>query len=334
MGDARLGSIVVNGTDPSMLTMEVVEAQKAAGVTVWVGSWSTEFEESYAFISQHSEHIVPALNVADIRRAHRQGKMAYVFHWQHATQLQIRGSIDGPAINDLAYYHGLGLRICGIAYNNANVFGGGCFDPEIGLTRNGRELVRRIHEQRIVLDVGGHTGEQSSIDAIKITSGIPVICSHTNCRSLVDNKRNTSDRVIEAIAKTGGVVGITAFNDFHVRTGRDPLGSPQVDLEAHLDHFDHLKGLVGVAHIGVSPDFMAGWEEEWSATPLQANGSVTTRDAEAYSQGRDLYVKGFESIAQLPNLATGLTQRGWSQAEIDMVMGGNWLRVYEAVWGA
>jgi membrane dipeptidase len=160
---------------------------------------------------------------------------------------------QGP-LGNLRAYRQLGLRIASIAYNNTNIFGGGCLDPDVPLTRAGHRYVEEVHKQRLVLDVCGHTGERTSFDAVQISKGVPVICSHTNARALMDNPRNISDRLIEAIAKTGGVVGLTAFSDFHVRSRNDASvqRTPQAGLDKHLDQFDHLKKLVGVDHIGLA----------------------------------------------------------------------------------
>src|SRR5690606_5026108 len=108
------------------------------------------------------------------------------------------------------------------------------------------KLVEQIHKLRIVLDVGGHTGEQTSLDALAMSSGVPVVCTHTNVRALTDNPRCTSDKVFEAIARTGGVIGLTAFNDFHARSRKDAgvLRTPQVGLDKHLDQYDYLKRLI------------------------------------------------------------------------------------------
>jgi membrane dipeptidase len=238
-----------------------------------------------------------------------------------------------PEIGNLRAYRELGLRICGISYNVADEFGGGCFDSQVPLTRAGHRLVEEIHRARIVLDVGGHTGEQTSFDALTISTGVPVICSHTNLRALNDNPRCSSDRLLEAIAKTGGVIGLTAFNDFHARKASDAAVSrtPQVGLDRHLDQYDYLKRLIGVDHIGISPDFIEGRN---NPGPLTAADRILMAP-EAYSQEMPwFYVKGFENIGELPNVTQGLLQRGWSSADLRKVLGENWLRVYEKVWGA
>ena len=235
-------TLVVNGLDPSVLNEKYLDMLKAGGVNCWYGS--TGYTQPFAGIQffadayndEHKDQIVAARTVREIRQAHQQGMIAYLFGWQDANVLS--DASDEPPPTPLRAYYEMGLRFCGINYNVVNIFGGGCLEPQIGLTRAGRRLVEEIHKLRIILDVGGHTGEQTSLDALDISTGVPVICSHTNVRALNDNPRCTSDRVIEAIAKTGGVIGLTAFNDFHARTRHDAHvpRTPQVGLEKHLDH--------------------------------------------------------------------------------------------------
>jgi membrane dipeptidase len=194
-------------------------------------------------------------------------------------------------------------------------------------------LVEEVHKLRIVLDDGGHTGEQTSLDALAISTGVPVVCTHTNIAAHKPNPRATSDRVLEAIAKTGGVIGLTAVSDFLMRSA-DSLSSgprsPQATLDDLLDQYDYLKRLVGIEHVGLGTDHTWGW----------ANSYVHTgRDdmqfpPDTMSDGPARLVKDFENISKLPNLERGLAGRGWSQAELDQMIGANWLRVYRRVWGS
>jgi membrane dipeptidase len=140
--------------------------------------------------------------------------------------------------------------------------------------------------------------------------------------------------VMEAIAKTGGVVGITAISDFQVRNQSNYRAhgpkSPQVALEKHLDQYDYVKKLIGIDHIGLGPDFVWGWGEQFNH---KADDS-TTFPPEALSDGPATTTAGYENISKLPNLVSALQRRGWSEDELDRLLGGNWLRVYEKVWGA
>lgn len=325
-------TVVVDGLDPSALTEQYLEMLKSAGVDCWhqsVGGLAG-FANLLAFCDQHARRIVQAGTVREIKQARAEGKIAHVSGWQSADPLLMDANGQG-LLGNLRAYRQLGLRIASIAYNNSNVFGGGCLDPDVPLTLAGRRYVEEVHKQRLVLDVCGHTGERTSFDAIQVSKGVPVICSHSNARALMDNPRNISDRLIEAIAGTGGVIGLTAFSDFHVRSRKDEKvqRTPQASLDKHLDQYDHLKKLVGVEHIGLGPDFMTG------RVDLDAMGMDRERwPADVYSDLPWHMVKGFETIIELPKVTQGLLDRGWSEAEVRKVLGENWLRVYEQVWGA
>ncbi len=205
-------------------------------------------------------------------------------------------------------------------------------DHNVPLTRAGRRLVEEIHRLNIVLDVGGHTAEQTSFDAIAISKGVPVVCTHTNPAALCANPRNITDRLALAIAETGGVIGITVLSDFHnLDATTIPPGGAKIEqatLDMHLDHYDYFKRLVGVDHVAMGPDFI--WGQHYDEKPWIS----VTFPPDASSPGEILPVKGFEDISQLPNLIKGLEGRGWSASELGKILGGNWLRVYERVWGA
>lgn len=325
-------TLVVDGLDGAAFTEKYLQMLKAGGVDCWhqsVGGFAA-FADLLTLLDQNSQTIVQAGTVREIRQAREQGKISHVAGWQSADGL-LRDANGQPAVANLRAYKQLGLRIISIAYNNSNVFGGGCLDPDVPLTRVGRKYIEEIHKQRLMLDVCGHTAERTSLDAIEMSKGVPVICSHTNVRAIADNPRNISDKLIEAIAKTGGVVGLTCFSDFHTRGRKDASVkySPQATLDQHLDQYDYLKKLVGVDHIGIGPDFMTGRAD------LDAIGmNRELWPADAYSELPFNMVKGFETIIELPKVTQGLLKRGWSAADVRKVLGENWLRVYERAWGA
>jgi membrane dipeptidase len=335
-------ALVVDGLDTSVFNDRFLELLKTGGVDCVHYSMGdpASFAVLYAFLAARRDRILPAMTVREIRAAQEAGKMSVVFGAQDANLLELKVSKDPTGTYDqivaaLKVYYDLGLRIHGLCYNVVNVFGGGCVEPRVPLTRAGRRLVEEIHRSKIVLDVGGHTGEQTSLDALAISAGVPVICSHTNAGGLNPNLRAISDRVAEGIARTGGVVGITSISDFQIRNGNNYRAhgsrSPQATLEVQLDQYDYFKRLIGVDHIGLGPDFVFGWGETFDH---KAESSVTF-PPEVLSNGAPaMTTKGFENISELPNLIRGLRGRGWNQAELDQVLGENWLRVYAQVWGA
>ena len=327
-------TLVVEGLVAGGPRLSHLELQKKGGVDCGVTGLPEDplsLAKALKFFDEHKNECAVARTVSEIRKAKQEGKIAVVYGWQSAEALgsAFNNPVGTPETPLRAHYED-GLRILGIAYNVANYFGGGCLEPNIGLTRAGRRLVEEIHNLKIVLDVGGHTGEQTTLDALAMSKGVPVICTHTNVAAIADNPRCISDRVIEGIAKTGGVIGLTAASDFHARSRKDAATPriPQVGLEAHLDQFDYLRKLVGADHVGLGPDFIDGLPIDYGAV----NREIIPR--EMISDGPWLYVKGFENISELPIVTRGLIQRGWSSGDIRKILGGNWLRVYEAVWGS
>lgn len=326
-------TLVVNGLDVSTVTEEYIELLKIAKINCWHKSMGglDHFSDVHNFIDKHDE-VIFAKSVQDIHQAYQNNQLALIAGWQSADVLGTRivNMQYGPPSTSLRAYYELGLRIVGIAYNLTNIFGGGCLADDVPLSRAGKVLVEEIHKLNMLLDVGGHTGEQTSLNAIAISSGRPVICSHTNIASLANNYRNTSDRVIDAIVDTGGVIGLSALNDYHVRDSIRDLDKPfvkHVGVSALVDQMDYLKKRVGVNHIGIGPDFIHGRGIDYETTNQSlAIGREILSD-------KWMYLKDFENIAQAPNITREMIGRGWSTSEIKQVLGDNWLRVYKQAWG-
>ena len=330
--------IVIDGLSPSALNDDYIGMLRSAGVTGWHKSMNElhSFADAWRYLDDNADKVSLATRAADIETAKRDGKIALMFGWQSASPLGDKSGqtlflgdgIPASTTSLRAYYH-LGLRVVNLTYNTMNSFGAGCVEPHLGITNAGRRLVEEIHQLGILLDVGGHTGEQTSLDAIAMSDGVPVVCTHTNVAALCDNPRNTSDRVLEAIARSGGVIGVSAINDFTARNRRDRnvKVTPQANLDALLDHYDYLKRLVGADHIGIGADFTFGGIGGIDPDNVLFGREMASEQAPIY------YVKGFENITELPNLVAGLERRGWSAAERRKVIGANWLRVYRRVWG-
>ena len=333
-GISHQSTLVIDGLDVSDLTEEYLGMLRVGGVSCWHKSMGglRSFSDAYEFVAKHADEVTIVHTVKEVRQAHQEGKLALLFGWQTANPVSTgRGGEndwwgDPPQTNLRGYYE-LGLRICAIAYQVANIFGGGAIDGHIGLTHAGRKLVEEIHRLGMVLDVGGHTGDQATLDAIHMSSGVTVICSHAGARALANSRRNLSDQVIEAIAQSGGVIGVPAINDFLVR-GREiahlsesPLGT----VDNMLDHAEYMRELVGADHIGLGPDFT------WGRSPIRDRAIF---GPDSMDEGPRRFVKGFENVSELPNVVRAIEKREWSASEIEKFMGGNWLRVYQKIWGA
>ena len=337
VNDAFLAMMRQGGAHCVLKTASPIPAGTSDSTASSIGQDMASLRE---FIASRSNEATVALSVRDIRKAYADGKISFIFGFQNSFQYLFNEVMTkGPFSTYDAMTRGLrdnydlGLRVQGITYNITHFFGGGNTDDHVPMTTAGRRFVEEIHKLRIALDVGGHTGEETTLDAIAMSKGVPVVATHTNIAVLNDNLRADSDRVLEAIAGTGGVIGLSAISDFHTRNPSNykehGARSPLATLDMHLDQYDYLKKLVGVDHIGVGPDFISGWSER---LPMPG-GDKLAFPAHAMSEGVGRTVQDFEDISKLPNLVAGLKSRGWSEEELDKVLGANWLRVYKQIWG-
>jgi membrane dipeptidase len=308
--------VVVNGIDASILNEAMITSLWDGRVDVNVSTLPDYSPTSMAhrFLWEHRDSLEVALTVDDIHRARNLGKTAIVVAWQW---------VDIQEDVELLYaYQRLGLRSAGLVYNVGNQIGSGCLDPNPGgLSHFGVQVVETLQDLRIVVDIGGHLSEETSFDVLNVAEG-PVVCTHTNCRALRDNPRNTTDGLMRAIADSGGVTGITAFNYFLVKEGRGTL-------EHYLRHIDHAVEVAGVEHVGLGLDLLVGRHDSGPVDPR-------VLPPEAYPQRYEdwIYLEGLEDFSGVPLITAGLMKRGYPPEDIEKIMGLNWLRVWQEVWGA
>ena len=314
---------LVNGLDASELGDVLIDDLAAGGVSaVLVTStrsgvgFGSSASPHHQYLLERADRIGLATTVADIERLEREGRIAIVFG------LQVPDLIEEDA-SKLVGLHAMGLRSCGLAYNVGNYIGSGCTELDQGpLSRFGIEVVERLQALRIVVDIAGHCSEATAADALRHTKG-PVVCSHTAVRALRNNPRGMTDGMFRAIADRGGVVGIAAFSYFLVESGRGTVAD-------YLRHLIHAIRLVGPAHVGIGLDFILGKHYSGPMTDTESFAPGT------YPQRFEdwVYPEGLASHTGLRAVIAGLLEAGYSDDQIAMVMGGNWLRVWREVWGA
>jgi membrane dipeptidase len=227
-------------------------------------------------------------------------------------------------------YKELGVGIIQLSYNVKNRFGDGCEErTDAGLSRFGLKLIERMNRARVIVDCS-HTGYRTTMDAIEASSA-PVVFSHANPRAVHPSPRNILDDQIKAVAKTGGLVGAVGYPAF-------VSSAPRPSLEEFIAHIDYMVQLVGIDHVGLGIDYFVEMDP---ITPLaQAQASYEARlaagiwSAKSYPPPPYIYPAGIETPASLPNLTAGLLRRGYAAADVHKILGGNWLRVYRAVWGS
>jgi membrane dipeptidase len=308
------------------------------------------------FVKGNSSKVILAKSYNDILAAKQAGKVAIVAGaqdlyplvpaWKEGIvrddPLQSGGNnwLVKPPQTQLSNYYERGLRIANLAYNFANFFGGGCLDPTTPLSAAGRYIVGQMQEIGILVDTS-HSGEQTSLDIVKMATR-PVVVSHSNPSALDDNPRNVSDRLIEGIAKTGGLIGLNALNAFilwsradapYADTGPFP---PLATISQYVDMIDYVVHLVGIDYVGIGADWTWGdpFDASNAASPDPAKSSVYPPDMN-YNQPHGLqYVANFKTVKNLPVLRAELVRHGYSPFDIAKIFGGNWMRVFGQAWNS
>jgi membrane dipeptidase len=249
--------------------------------------------------------------VAEFRTAKQDGVLAVGLHFQGGNPIE-------QDVDLIDAYHALGVRVFQLTYNARNFIGDGCLEEtNAGLSSFGRKVVRRLDERRMVIDVS-HVGERTSLDALSLASG-PVIASHANARGVHDSARNLSDEQIRAIAASGGVIGLCGFPAFVA-----PDDPPTLDQL--IDHAVYISDLVGPEHIGLGLDFAIEDEDDYDYFGY---------DPRYYPRPPWTWPTGLGTFfLDAPNITAALLSRGFAEQDVRGILGENFLRVFQQVWGA
>jgi membrane dipeptidase len=269
---------------------------------------------------EHQDFVIQGKEIEDILRAHKDGKVALIPSFESCTMIE-------NELDRLDVLYGLGVRMLGITYSEANLLGSGLNEKrDGGLTLFGRKAVERLNKLGIAIDIA-HSGDQTCLDVIE-ASAKPVFISHAGARTVWNTKRMVPDEVILASARKGGVIGIEAAPN----TTRS---------EAHLKHtidscFDHLQycvDLVGAEHVAFGPDTMYG-----DHCGLHVALSKVFPTGDSIREGhKDVpkisYVKGLENPTESSkNIVRYLVKSGYPDEDIAKIIGGNVLRALKEVW--
>lgn len=217
----------------------------------------------------------------------------------------------------------IGVRTLMLTYNRADYVGQGCTERfDGGLSMYGLEVVRKCNDLGIVIDTS-HCSRRTTLDACQF-SRTPVLANHTCARALFDHARAKSDEELEAIAGTGGVIGIVTVPFF--------LGRGTQTIEATLDHIDYVVRRVGVDHVGIGTDWpLQGPRTYMTAALSGVMAEIGFRAEDQIDPASTLI--GFTDYRDMPNITRGLIRRGYSDLDVAKILGENFLRVYERVCG-
>ena len=317
--------LTIDGLQYSNWSREIFEQMHAGGVSAVhatlvyhentretlsrFGDWNRRFE-------QHSDLIMPVYEVEDIRRAQESNRVGVFFGAQNCSPIE-------DDIDMIEVMRRLGLMIMQLTYNNQSLLAAGCYEAEdSGVSRFGRQAIAEMNRVGMIIDMS-HSSERSTLDAIELSSR-PVIISHANPASFHPAKRNKSDTVLKAIAESGGLLGFSVY-PFHLKDG------PDCTLESFCNMVADTAELMGIDHIGIGTDLCQGQPQ--SVLDWMRNGRWSKEmdfgEGNKNNAGWPRPLSWFKDNRDFPAIIEGLRRKGFSEGEVEKIMGLNWLRQLE-----
>jgi len=272
------------------------------------------------FLAAYSDSLLRIDDTTDFARAKRDRKIGIMLTMQDSTHFRTPADVDE--------FFALGQRISQLTYNFNNRIGSGFLEQrDGGLSVFGLSVMKRMEKVGMAVDIS-HCADQTTLDALEAATK-PVLFTHATCRALIPAlTRAKTDEAIRKLAKTGGVIGID-FIRFMVRD-KEPVGVANV-----LDHFDHVRKLVGVEYLAVGSDL----DVVGNGNPIGGGASPMNQpnfDRYGYHVDKAEHVatNGLDHPKRMFDLTDGLISRGYSDTDIKMILGGNAIRVLGKIWPA
>ena len=309
---ALVREMLASGMDSITVTLCDPKATGAEALELAVDGL-TEYDR---YVAAHPDLFIKASSVADIDAARRSGRMAVFYLYQNATQFD-------DDLDRVDLFRRLGLTSCQVTYNDRNLAGVGCLaeGDDGGLTEFGRELVDRMNSVGMLVDLS-HANGTTMADTIE-HSRMPVIISHTGCDAVYAHARNTTDTILRALADRGGVVGVCQLRPFLTEKKRD-------NLHAYFDHIDHAVQTAGIDHVGIGSDRdhrVVEMTPEYEAELRSEEGSLVVSNELPY------FIDELNGPRRMEVVWSGLEARGYSDGDIEKIMGLNLRRLYAEVVG-
>ena len=287
------------------------------------GDYQREIAFRKTIFAANPDRLILIRSAADILKAKREKKFGVLIGTQDTCMV-------GTELDRLATMKKDGVMTVQLTYNLRNLSGDGSLEPaNSGLSNLGRATIRRIESEKLLLDLA-HGGARTIEEAIAFAKR-PLVISHTGARALLDHPRNVSDASMKAVADKGGVVGVYFMP--YLRADMHPAAA---DVIANVEH---IAKVVGEDHVGIGTDNgvlplsmdptnkkrMDDWQRQRIKLGIAAPGEAV---------GVYPYVAAYNSVDRYRRFAADLQKRGWSEARLEKLMGGNFLRIYRDAWGA
>ena len=247
-------------------------------------------------------------NYLEIQAAAETGKIAFLITMEGVEPL-------GTDLNQLRVFYELGVRSIGLTHARSNAAGhGGVFaasgSPRDGLSAFGREVVRECEALGVIVDLA-HINPAGFEEILSITIKPPIV-SHTNVRRYYDIERNISDEQIRKIGARRGVIGINSI-----------LVSPREEestLDHYVDQIEHIANLIGIDSVGIGFDFFEFIYRHW---PESRQKELAAKFITPH------FIPDLTNHSHARNFTRRLIERGFSDADIEKLLRGNWLRIFK-----
>jgi len=306
---ALLRDMLASGMDAITITLCDPKPEGAEALELAIDS----LLQHDRFLAKHPEFFVKATSIADVDRARRERKLAVFYLYQNTVQF-------GKDLDRVDLFYRMGLRSCQVTYNTKNHAGVGCWE-EGGLTPFGRDLIARMNDRRMLIDLS-HANMQTMAETV-VASKAPVIVSHTACMAVHTNRRNTTDANMKAVADRGGVIGICQMRPF-LTTKKSG------NLHAYFDHLMHAIRVAGAEHIAIGSDRdhrVITLSPEYLAELKKEEGSQVVDSDLPY------FINELNGPRRMEVVWDGLVKRGLPASDVERVMGTNLRRLYREVVG-
>jgi membrane dipeptidase len=284
-----------------------------------------DFDELKAIIknweklfSENSDLIFHGKNFKDIEKAKSETKTAVFFGFQNCSPIE-----DDIGLVEKVY--SLGCRFMQLTYNNQSLLATGCYENvDSGVTNFGREVIKEMNRLGLVIDMS-HSAEKSTIDAIEISEK-PIAITHANPSFWHPAKRNKSNKLLKILSDNRCMLGLSLY-PHHLKDGTD------CSLESFCEMTAKTAEIMGADKIGIGSDLCLNQPDtivEW-----MRNGTWTINknfgEGSKNKPGFPKQPKWFLDARGFSNLEVGLKKVGFSESEVNGILGNNWYNFYKAM---
>lgn len=328
-GDFDYPRAVEGGLNAPFMSIYIPASYEESGGSIQLANELIDSME--ALVGRAPDKFAMAYSTDDIYQNKGKGLMSIALGMENGTPIE--GDLD-----NLHHFYERGIRYITLAHSLSNHISDSSYDIRRqwnGLSPFGKKLVKEMNKVGVMVDVS-HISDEAFYQSVDISEA-PVIASHSSLRKYTPGfERNMSDDMLKALAKNEGVIQINFGSSFlaqqanryrdmmkkRINAVKEQYGEnseegkrriaeiesnnpyPYATVETVLDHIDHVKELIGVDHIGIGSD---------------------------YDGVGDSLPVGLKDVSSYPNLVQGLIDRGYSDDEIKMILGGNLMRVWKQV---